>query len=386
MSSSGWQGQKNVQTSKYPHMALNLYITSISHSGTQLNYNGYVKVVCTSGYISYNNATVTLTGGGSKSVNLNLNSSGTTSVNTGTFYCGVSGVGEAATTANVTASLSAGSAASGSATWTLSFNASATAPTVTVTNISSTWDSITADVDVTNWGGGTLKAFIFKVANRAYVQNVSALQDVHQNVDSATSTITNNSEQYTGTIDTVPVLKGMGQYYLGVHAGNGVVSTHYQAGSTYLPPAPAILQSARQGTSNDWTVTVKNTPANNIDDYATADLTYTVRYQEDGSGTWVTWKNAVSTTIDAVNTMTKTVGAGHSCVIQAWYTYKGFTSQVAQTTIDNTSIPVHTYGSVNGLSKELAPIYGSVDGESVTLQKIYAGDSNNTARLIYIHH
>lgn len=386
MASSGWQGQKNVQTSKYPHMALNLYVTSISHSGTTLNYNGYVKVVCTSGNISYSGATVTLTGGGSKSVNLNLNSSGTTSVNTGTFYCGVSGVGEAATTANVTASLSAGSVASGSATWTLSFNASATAPTVTVTNISSTWDSISADVAVTDWGGGSSKDFEFKVLNRAYVAGVSALQEDYPNVDSASVLVNNESTQYTSTIDTVPVLKGMGFYYLGVYANNGVVANRYQAGTTYLPPSPAILQTARQGETNVWDVIIKNTPANNIEDYATADLTYTVRYQEDGSGTWVTWKNAVGTTIDAVNTMTKTVEAGHSCVIQAWYTYKGFTSQVAQTTIDNTDIPVHTYGSVNGVAKELAPVYGSVNGQTVKLQKIYAGDSNNTARLIYIHH
>lgn len=384
MASSGWQGQKNVQTSVYPHMALNLYINSISHSGTTLTFKGYVQVVCTSGYISYNGASVSLTGGGSKSINLNLNSSGTKSANTGTFTCTISNVSQSTTSRSVTASLSAGSVASGSASWTIYFDASAQPPSgVTATNIVTTWQSITSDIAVSNWGGGTGKSFELKILNRAYVAGVSALQDVVADQDSATITIDNNSTRFQAETDTVPDLKGCGHYYLGVYATNHIAETRYQAGEVYLPPAPVSVTYARVTNTNKWNISMTGVAANNIEGYDTTQLTRTISYQADGAGDWIYLKNAEVAAITDVTTFQMTIAASHYVKIKFYMTYKGSNSEVYEITITNSDTPAHTYGSVSGLSKELAPIYCSVSGVTKHLEKLYMPDENGLAKLIY---
>ena len=43
---------------------------------------------------------------------------------------------------------------------------------------------------------------------------------------------------------------------------------------------------------------------------------------------------------------------------------------------------IKTYGSVNGLSKEITKLYGSVNGQSKELTKLYAS-VNGQSKLIY---
>ena len=372
MASSGWQGQKNIQTSVYPHMALNLRIDSISHSGTTLTYTGVVKVVCTSGYISWNNATVTLTGGGSKTINLNLNSSGTTSATTGTFSCTVSNVSASTTSKSVTASLSAGSVASGSASWTLSFGASASAPSGGYVNsITSTWNSMHATFGVTSNGGAALTSIQLKVLKAAYVAGVPARQynSSSSSIGPYTVTVDNNSP----TTSTAPtwVFEGCSMYYTGVYAANSAGAYRYQGPTFYTPPAPVVFSYTETGTPGEYQVTMTGDPNKNDSTYTAAQLTRSFRYKID-NGNWVNSESDANRPLDANTTVTITIPASSTATIEGWMTYQGLQSEVGTFTITNSSSPVHLYGSVSDQSKEIIHLYGSVNGRSTKITKLYA--------------
>ena len=382
MASSGWQGQKNVQTSVYPHMALNLRIDSISHSGTTLTYTGVVQVVCTSGYIAYNNATVTLTGGGSKSINLNLNSSGTTSANTGTFSCTVSNVSATTTSKSVTASLSAGSVASGSASWTLSFNASTSAPTgLYINNVSTTWNSITGTVGLSSYGVGSgTKTLEMLVLTQSYVAGLPhRYEKVTDGSMSKTFTVSNNSTAAAaGSVD----IKGCGMYYTGVYASNGSEASRLAGPSIYTPPAPVVFNYVRIGETNQWQVTLTGDTNNNNTNYTAAQLTRSMRYKID-NGSWVNVESAEVKAIDATTIVNITIPASSTTTIEGWMTYQGLNSEVGTITIANTDASVHLYGSVNGESQLIRHLYGSVNGRSKKIVKLYAS-VGGVAKLIHV--
>lgn len=383
MASSGWQGQKNIQTSVYPHMALNLRVDSISHSGTTLTVKGVVRVICTSGYISYNGATVTLTGGGSKTINLNLNSSGTTSATTGTFTCTINNVSATTTSKSVTATLSAGSVASGSASWTLSFNASTSAPTgLYINNVSSTWNSVTGTVGLSSYGTGSgTKRLSLLVLLQDYTGG--GLQNRREYVTSGalskTFTVTNSSEAgAAGAID----IKGCGLYHTGVYATNGSVPSRRNGPTIYTPPAPVVFNYVRIGETDQWQVTLTGDPNNNNSDYTAEQLTRSLRYKID-NGSWVNVETAEVKAIDATTIVTITIPNASAATIEGWMTYQGLDSEVSSITIVNGDAPVHLYGSVNGQAKELVHVYGSVNGRSVKLTKIYAS-VGGVAKLVHV--
>lgn len=380
MASSGWQGQKNIQTSVYPHMALNLRIDSISHSGTTLTYTGVVRVICTSGYISFSNATVTLTGGGSKTINLNLSTDGY--VTTGTFSCTVSNVSATTTSKSVTATLSAGSVASGSASWTLSFNASTSAPSgLYINNISSTWDSISGTVGLSSYGTGSgTKTLQMLALTQSYVAGLPHRYDrTTSGALSYNATVNNNSTAASaGGVD----IKGCGLYYTGVYANNGSVSARLAGPSIYTPPAPVVLNYTRVGETDQWQVTLTGDPNNNNIDYTAAQLTRSLRYKID-NGSWVDVESAEVKAIDATTIVTITIPAGSTATIEGWMTYQGLDSEVSSITITNGSSPAYLYGSVNGQAKKLTHVYGSVNGRSVKLTKIYAS-VGGVAKLVHV--
>ena len=382
MASSGWQGQKNVQTSVYPHMALNLRVDSISHSGTTLTVKGIVRVVCTSGWIDYNNASVSLTGGGSKTINLHLSSSGTTSADTGTFTCTISNVSATTTSKSVTATLSAGSVASGSASWTLTFDPSTSAPTgLYINNISSTWNSVSGTIGLSNYGVGSgTKQLTMLVLTQTYVPGLPHRWDrTTSGALSYNATVNNNSTAAAaGAID----IKGCGLYYTGVYVNNGSEVSRLAGPSVYTPPAPVVFNYVRIGETNQWQVTLTGDPNKNNTNYTAARLTRSLRYKIN-NGSWTNVETAVVKAIGATTTVTITIPASSTATIEGWMTYQGLNSSVSSITITNSDAPVHLYGSVGGQAKKLVHVYGSANGRSVKLTKIYAS-VGGVAKLVHV--
>lgn len=395
MASSGWQGQKNIQTSKYPHMALNLYISSINHSGTTLTYSGYVQVVCTSGYIDYNGATVSLTGGGSKSINLHLNSGGTKTANTGTFSCTVSNVAATTTSHAVTASLVAGGVASGSASWTLTFGSGGSAPSGGYINyVSSTWNSVKATIGLSSWGGitGELRGVVCLGSANGQASSVNTSnwetygrRDYRQ-VSSATSLTFTATTGNTVGVDNPIEIKGLTHYKLAYWARNSIGTTKNLGDNNtlrYLPPAPSALSYVDQGgvTDKTFTLTFAGSAANNQTTYDSASLTRTVRYKI-GSGEWHYIDAGTVAAVDFVTTANITVPAGQIAIVEGWQTYHGQQSEISSITIRNTNAPVRFYASKNGAAKQVIKFYSPWNGTAKKTIKIYASEGG-VAKKVY---
>lgn len=385
MASSGWQGQRNVQPKKHPRMALNLRIDSINHTGTTLKYTGIVRVICTSGHISWNPASVSLTGGGSKNVNLNLSTGG--HADTGSFRCTVSNVPTSATSYTVTASLNAGSVASGSARWTLSFGSGGNPPSdVSVVLNGSTWNSVDATVSVGSWGGtgkGNIQLILATGTNNGDAEDAS-LSTLSTTPRYAFGNPTAQSSAMSQEFSVVqsdaqfvyptPLdMKGMLCYMLFGRGANSVSPVNAEGPVAYLPPAPSQFSYTDPGGAGTKTfpVTFSGVAANNHTTYDAADLTRTVRYKID-NGSWIYVDNAAVAALDSVTSFNIVVPASSTATVEGWMTYHDMQSEVETIVISNTNQAGKIYGSVNGQAKELVKLYGSVNGQTKKLVKVYA--------------
>lgn len=383
MASSGWQGQKDIQTSVFPHMALNLNVWDVVHNGTTLTFKATVRVVCTSGYINYNNASVSLTGGGSKSINLNLSSGGT--ADTGTFSCSISGVSASATTYTVTSSLSAGSVATGSASWTLSFGASGTAPSgLGITGISSTYNSVTGTVSLSSYGTGSgTNKIEMLVLEQSYVAGLPHLHNDATNVYTFTTTVTNSSATSAGGI----TIKGAGLYYTGVYASNGTNVARYAGPSVYTPPAPLQTLSYTQ-TQNSTNVTVNLTIAGGSSSVNNSNTVTTYyRYSTNGGSSYSNWTSAGTGTAWTSKTASFNCNYGASVVVQAKQTYQSKDSEIKSVSFTATTGTAPSGGSVSITGSTWNSVtlaasissYGKPDG--ISGRKLAIGVRESTANL-----
>lgn len=360
MASSGWQGQKDIQTSKYPHMALNLNVWDVNHSGTNVTFKATVRAIVTSGNLYYNNVGVSLTGGGSISKNMNPVSSGGY-VDFGTYSCTVSNVATSATTCNVTASLNAGSTASGSATWTLSFSASGTAPTGLGVTLKSVQDTgATMAVTLSSYGTPSSEA------NR-YIEAAIMGQSTYggkyrwatsKAATSATITVNNNSA--TNSSNPLTIVPNT-QYWYGAYATNTVMSTSMVKG-TFIT-LPAYIKDVTVNDVGGGEVTVSVIHASE----GTATTAYT-EYSYNQTD-WTVVQDTFSLTVHSATTI-----------------YIRRRNSTGTTPVRTVSIvpatTVKLYGSVNNQAKEICKLYGSVNGKAVRIRKLY-GSVNGRSKLIF---
>lgn len=392
MASSGWQGQKDIQTSKYPHMALNLNVWDVVHSGTTLTFKATVRAVVTSGNIYYNGVSVSLTGGGSISKNMNPVSTGGY-VDFGTYNCTVTGVSTGTTSYEVTATLSAGSTASGSARWTLDIGSSGTPPTGGyITFNSSTWNTINATSGVTSWGStpGRIHAMVVTGNTNGDANNLSSWHGArreffYDGTSNLSHTFAMTTASTSQTYDGNPLeLKGMLHYKLGCYNINsGDMSTDAFVNTLrYLPPAPGQLAYSDPGGggSKTYPVSFTGVVANNHTTYDSASLTRTIRYKID-NGNWVYVDNATVAAIDFVTNFNVAIPAASTATVEAWMTYHGEQSEVVTVAISNTNQGCALYGSVSGQTKKLGPVYASVNGQTKKLVKIYASVNGVTKKV-----
>lgn len=386
MASAGWQGQKSFQVPpKYPAMAMNLNVWNVSHSGTTLTFNAVVRSIVTSGSINYNGCSVSLTGGGSKSINMHTSTGGY--VDTGTFTCTVTGVPAGANTYTVTASFSAGSTASGSVSWALDIGATGNPPSgAGVSFISSTWNSVTSNNTVADWGtwADCYYAAVIVTGNvNGEVDNMPDAQwdqwsrwHTIEESDGGTSKILTVSPTATGLgyIGSPVPLKGMLHYKLvsGPYNNYGHASA-IDSTLRYLQPAVPQFAYSDPGTigTKTYPVTFTGDLVDNNTTYNTANLTRYVRYKID-NGNWTVVENNTNKALDAVTSFNVVVPAGSVATIEGYMTYHGMQSDTATITISNTNIGCALYGSVGGEAKQLDTVYASVNGQAKKLVKIYA--------------
>lgn len=368
MASSGWQGQRDIQTSKYPHMALNLNVWDIARSGTTLTFKAQVRVVVTSGNISYNNASVSVTGGGSTSINIQKSTGGY--VDTGTFNCTIANVSTSATTYNVSASLSAGSVASGTATWTLDIGSGASAPTgLTATLISYTDTSAKIAIHIDGYGtpdnnsGRYIEAAVLGSSSYYDPYRYHLKYEAMDNIFD----VTNDSPG--GDLVITPNTN----YHYGGYSTNTSMYVDLVAGSFTTLPAYITGVTTNYGANNSVALIVQHAAEGSA-------LTVTTQYSWDGS-TWINASDSFSLTVTEEKKIyfRRISNAG--------------STPVYETTLRANGGP-YLYGSVSNLSKMLDPVYASfgnyfdghhvltgresyvstdISGDSITLTRVASG-------------
>lgn len=400
MASSGWQNEQLVYVfDSNQSLYGNVYIESIEHTGTNLN------VICrvafgnrgTAGYSCWfaNGVQVSINGGSWHDIvgggqSIAVSGSDYYYPSNGTRSVTITGVPAGATSATLPVRFRACNANDCSTTyfnttknWTLNFDASVTPPSgLTYSNQVVTWNSLTATIGAGSWGsGGGQKVLQLKVLNQSYESGVSCLQETSTGANSATLTVTNESEQRIGPIGTVPTLLGCSTYYPGVYASNGAAAARLARNAFTTPPAPGILNYTK--VANVYVFTYKGVPEDNNQNYLPNLLKRTLRYRID-NGNWEYVDNATQRAIDYESVANISVPAGSTAVIEGWNTYgvSNLQSEVSTMTISNTDTPVHAYGSVEGETKEIGKLYGSVLGESKELLSLYASE-NGVAKKIY---
>lgn len=368
MASSGWQGQQDIQTSKYPHMALNLNVWDIARSGTTLTFKAQVRVVVTSGNISYNNASVSVTGGGSTSVNIQKSTGGY--VDTGTFNCTITNVSTSATTYNVSASLSAGSVASGTATWTLDIGSGASAPSgLTATLVSYTDTSAKIAIHIDSYGtpdnnpGRYIEASV--LGSSSYYDPYRFI--LRYETQDYIFDVTNDSPG--GGLTIVPNT----YYHYGGYTTNTSMYVDLVAGDFTTLPAYITGVATNYGANNSVALVVQHAAEGSA-------MTVTTQYSWDGT-TWVNASDSFSLTVTEEKKIyfRRISNAG--------------STPVYETVLKANGGP-YLYGSVNNLSKALHPVYASfgnyfdghhvltgreayasvdVSGDDITLTKVSSG-------------
>lgn len=392
MASSGWQGEQFIvkRSSNFSYYG-NLYISSITHSGTNLNVRGKIRFTAkgpsgssyydwgvqadpsgSQGFITILGNGVSIANGSNKDVDFSTTisnvSTSTTSISFGVRYVAWYNSSHTSTYWDVTKS------------WTLSFSPSGSPPAdFSATNIVPEWDrvSFTSTIGSPN---GTLIYHCPCISKVPLVQYTPKYENQYTAQNTVSTTVSNASLPISNPDWTI---KGCGFYYVGAYAENAAGKLYGQGPSTYTPPAlPQFSYSdPGGGGSKTYPVTFTGVVANNNTTYDAAELNRTIRYKID-NGNWTYVDNATVATLDSVTSFNVVVPAASTATVEGWMTYHGLQSQVETIVISNTNQAGKIYGSVNGRTKELVKLYGSVNGRTKKLVKVYAS-VGGVARKVY---
>ena len=384
MASSGWQGRHDVQTGQYPHIALDLNVQSISHTGNSLRVVGEIAVINTSGSIDYNGISLWWPNG-SGSVDLH----GWAEVIAYKSFDTTISLAAGTTSYSFGVQIEAGSVIPYTGTsWTLDVGSGGVAPSdANIAFVSSTWNSVTMTSSVVSWGSGYSGTpniqGIFVDPTATSSDWISKGRVVKRAATSSLSYTFNNvsNTNFDATYDGGYTLKGMTPYKIAVWAVTSIgVSSKLDNTTRYTPPAPGQF-TYTEASVGVFAVEYTGVAANNYSGYAASELTRNVRYREQGTSTWTDVASGVAALTD-VTQATITVPAGKTYEVEAWMTYHGEQSEVSMITVTNSSFTPHLYASARGISKEVEKLYGSVNGQTKKIKKLY-GSVGGATKLIF---
>ena len=246
---------------------------------------------------------------------------------------------------------------------------------LTITNVSSTYNSITGTIGVSDWGGGTDTYHEFLVLESAYTQSGLPQRYESSTTNPATLTVTNSSTAGTGGAITI---KGASTYYIGQYASNGTATTRQDGGTVATPPAPlqSVTYTQTQGSSN-VTVNVTITGGTSTNNSSNTVTTY-YRYSVNGGSSYSSWTSAGTGTAWTAKTASFSCAYGASVVIQAKQTYSSKDSEVKQVSFTATTGTAPSGGTVTVTSSTWNSVSVSASGVS------YGNPSSASGRSITV--
>ena len=378
MATSGWQNEqfiKQCMTNYYYNG--NIYVSSITHSGTNLRVTGQVALCSrgTSGYrYNWQNIIYANVAG---SGNTQIRASGYYYVGTDT-YCNFD-----VTIANVAATTTSYSLAVNfnsyninvTLYWTLSFDASAIAPsglTATLGSVSDTSAVITASLSSYGTPSSDANRYIEASILGQSTYGGQYRYDYTKAVKTTTLTIDNNSK--TNSSNPLTITPNT-SYWYGAYATNTSLSTSTVSGT--FTTLPARITSASVAYMPPL---VFDVPMYMIHLYHASEgsANNVIRYYKIGDGGWEVGSTNQDIIYIPASKITETVTV-------ALQRRGGDDGDTAANTYYVTITPftnAKLYGSVNGRSKKITKLYGSVGGVSKKITKLY-GSVDGVAKLIY---
>ena len=393
MASSGWQNEQTWFTySSNIHLIGNIYVSGITHSGSNLRIWGTIAAGARgsnnyrfyySDYTSYaqpEGGNKMALGGKGKTWKVG---DADTYVN---FDVTLTGVPAGTTSRSFFVNFYGPNTNSVQATlrWNLSFSAGGSAPSGgNITFNSSTWNKINATSSVSSWGGlaGSFQSIVVTGSyngdavnstsenfrgRKCYVSNAGSTSVTTFTSDMSDSNV-------TMTFESPISIKGLLCYRLAYwHSNSAGVSYGIKSTVRHLPPAKPLITYTDPGGSGtkNYTINVTGDTVNNHTTYDAAGLTRSIRYKIN-NGDWVNVDSDTVAALDATKTFTVSVSGGATATIESWMTYHGLQSEVKSISIFNGNAPSRVYGSVEGQSKLFTKLYGSVEGQSKEIVKLY---------------
>lgn len=365
MATSGWQTEKFYHASGNAGVVDwygNIYISSITHTGTNLRVVGKFRLAArgTSGY--YASYTYGMKGSMTNSSGSKVGTTQTLlgnnvrltvgSVVDKNFDITISGVSATTTSYSLGFRMWACYNSSCSSTfwdvtkyWTISFDPSSAPSGLYINNISTTYNSVTATAGLGSWGG-TLSSprLSMLVLEQTYVAGIPHLYNVTTSgAMSFTTTVTNSSE--AGAAGAITI-KGAGRYYTGVYAKNGSAESRLAGPAVYTPPAPMTsLTYSQTQQSTNVKINVSTVGGSSSNNNSNSVTTY-MRYSTNGGSSYSSWASMGSG--NAWNTYTGNFNCayGSNVIIQTKQTYQGQDSTVKSVSFTATTGTAPSGGSV----------------------------------------
>ena len=257
--------------------------------------------------------------------------------------------------------------------------------------VNATWNSVTMETVVGNWGTGSNKR------RAAYLLEVPYIAGVDKYHTDSTDTTTDPVE-LTVSAETSPfefsdipfTVYGCKEYHTGLFASTSVDATRLQGPTFYTAPykldgltyAGGQLEQGGTVSANLAVVTnlVHNNPSSHIG--------FEYRVSSNGGSTFGTWVISPTTVAVGGNTTLEVAGLSQGtayvvevrqfCVEATSGHFYSETSTVSFTA----DVFSRFYGSVNGLTKRVTTLYGSVSGSTKKIKKLY-GSVNGQTKLIF---
>lgn len=257
--------------------------------------------------------------------------------------------------------------------------------------VNATWNSVTMETVVGNWGTGSNKvrqAFLLEVP---YVAGVDKYRTESTDATTNPVELTVSAETSIFEFSDVPfTVYGCKEYHTGLWANTSVDATRLQGPTFYTAPykldgltyAGGQLEQGGTVSANLAVVTnlVHNNPSSHIG--------FEYRVSSNGGSTFGTWVISPTTVAVGGNTTLEVTGLSQGtayvvevrqfCVEATSGHFYSETSTVSFTA----DVFSRFYGSVNGLTKRVTTLYGSVGGQTKKIKKLY-GSVNGQTKLIF---
>lgn len=391
MVTSGWQEEKFYHASGnagYVDWYGNIYISSITHSGTNLRVVGKFRLAARG------------TSGASAQYNWGLRGSmanssgskvGTTQVLLGKnvslrvgntvdkdFDITISGVSASTTSYSLGFRMWACYNETCSSTfwdvtkyWPISFDPSSAPSGLYINNISTTYNSVSATIGLGSYNSSTTdKSLSMLALAQSYV---AGLPHKYSNTTSGALSFTTTVSDSSACAEAGCItIKGAGTYYTGVYARAGSVASRLVGPAVYTPPAPMTsLTYTQTQQSTNVKINVSTVGGNSSNNNSNSVTTY-MRYSTNGGSSYSDWLPMGSG--NAWNTYTGnfTCAYGSNVIIQTKQTYQRQDSTVKSVSFTATTGTAPSGGTLtvtgstwNTVTLQASGVnYGMPDGAS----------------------